>query len=137
MLFRSLGPDQIINYQQENFWDRPETYDVILDAWGQLSFLKSRRALTATGIFIATDLGARYINPLLILFTMRRRRRVVLPIPGYKKADVEWLKKLMEEGAFRPVISRRFTIDEIAAAVSHVDAGQKLGNIVLTISTAN
>lgn len=134
---RSLGPDQIINYQQENFWDRPETYEVILDAWGQLSFLKSRTALTATGIFIATDLGARYINPLLILFTMRSRRRVVLPIPGYKKADVEWLKQLMEDGAFRPVISRRFVLGEIAAAVSHVDAGQKLGNIVLTISTAN
>ena len=134
---RSLGPDQIINYQQENFWDRPETYDVILDAWGRLSFLKSRSALTATGIFIATDLGTRNQNPLLILLTMRSRRRIVLPIPGYKKADVEWLKQLMEDGAFRPVISRRFALGEITAAVSHVDAGQKLGNIVLTISTVS
>lgn len=134
---RSLGPDQIINYQQENFWDRDESYDVILDAWGKLSFLKCRSALAAGGIFIATDLGSRYQNPLLILLTMRSRRRIVLPIPDYKKADVEWLKRLMEKGAFRPVVSRRFALGEIAAAVSHVDAGQKLGNIVLTISGAN
>lgn len=130
---RSLGPDQIINYQEENFWDRDVSYDVILDSWGQLSFLKSRSSLSPKGIFIATDLGTRYQNPLLILLTMRSRRRIVLPIPNYKKADVEWLRGLMETGAFRPVVSRKFALAEIAAAVSHVDAGQKLGNIVVTI----
>ncbi len=133
---RSLGPDYIINYQQENFWDNSQSYEVILDAWGKLSYRQSRKALAAGGTFVATDLGVGYQNPLLILLTkFSRRRRVILPIPGYQKKDIIWLKQLMEEKVFTPVVSRRFALEEIADAVSHVDAGQKLGNIVLTINS--
>jgi hypothetical protein len=33
----------------------------------------------------------------------------------------------------RPVLSRRFSLDQLANAVHHVETGQKIGNIVLTI----
>jgi hypothetical protein len=44
------------------------------------------------------------------------------------------LKELAESGAFRPVIDRRYTLDEIVEAHRYVDLGHKKGNVIVTIS---
>jgi NADPH:quinone reductase-like Zn-dependent oxidoreductase len=44
------------------------------------------------------------------------------------------LKELAESGAFRPVIDRRYTLDEIVEAHRYVDLGHKKGNVIVAIS---
>jgi NADPH:quinone reductase-like Zn-dependent oxidoreductase len=44
------------------------------------------------------------------------------------------LKELAESGEFRPVIDRRYTLDEIAAAHRYVDEGHKKGNVIVTVA---
>src|SRR6202011_4010615 len=54
-LVKSLGADAVIDYTQEDFTKNGQTYDVILDAVGKLSFRGSRASLNLGGIFLPTD----------------------------------------------------------------------------------
>jgi NADPH:quinone reductase-like Zn-dependent oxidoreductase len=43
------------------------------------------------------------------------------------------MKKLLEEGHFRPVIDRTYPLEAIADAYRYVETGEKTGNVVLVI----
>ena len=55
--------------------------------------------------------------------------------PRTKRSDQLILKELAESGEFRPVIDRRYTLDEIADAHRYVDLGHKKGNVIVTITS--
>jgi HNH endonuclease/Zinc-binding dehydrogenase len=44
-----------------------------------------------------------------------------------------YLKGLMESGAFRPLIDRRYRLEEIVEAYRYVETGQKIGNVVISV----
>jgi len=54
--------------------------------------------------------------------------------PRTTKSDLLVLKELAESGTFRPVIDRRYSLDEIVEAHRYVDLGHKKGNVIITIS---
>jgi hypothetical protein len=39
----------------------------------------------------------------------------------------------LESGAFRPLIDRRYRLEEIVEAYRHVETGQKIGNVVVGV----
>ena len=45
-------------------------------------------------------------------------------------------KDLLGSGAFRPVIDRRYRLDEIVEAYRYVEAGRKIGNVVIVVDPA-
>jgi NADPH:quinone reductase-like Zn-dependent oxidoreductase len=136
-LVRSLGPDAVIDYTQEDFTRNGETYDVVFDAVGKHSFRHARRSLEPGGVFIETDLGFMWHVPFLALATrFVGSKRVTLPIPGYTKEDVTHVKELVEGGRYRPVIDRTYPIEDVVEATKYVETGQKTGNVVLTLSGA-
>ena len=136
-LVRSLGAHDVLDRFQEDFTKNGKTYDVIFDAVGKHSFRRSRRSLKPGGIYISMDLGFMYHVPLLALVTrFTRGKRGTLGIGRYRKADLELVKSLVEEGKYRPVIDRRYGLDEIVEAIRYVELGQKTGNVVLRIGEA-
>ena len=134
-LVRSLGADPVIDYTQEDFTKDGDTYDLIFDAVGKLSFKQCKSSLKPGGIYASTDLGPYWQNPFLALWTSRiGDKKVVFPIPRYKKQDVLFVKELVEAGKYRAVIDRRYPLDDVVEANRYVETGQKTGNVVLTIS---
>jgi NADPH:quinone reductase-like Zn-dependent oxidoreductase len=134
-LVASLGADRVIDYTQEDFTKNGETYDVIFDAVGKLSFKRCRGSLKPRGMYGSTDLGPYWQNPFLALWTSRfGDQRVLFPIPRYRKNDVLFLKELIEAGEYRAVIDRRYPLEDVVEANRYVEAGQKTGNVVLTVS---
>ena len=131
-LVRSLGADEVIDYQRENFTKNGKTYDIIFDAVGKHSFLRCRRSLKRGGIYIATD-GLRNF----IWWPLTARigdRKAVMGISKYRKPDVQFLKELIETGQYRAVIDRTYALDDIVDATRYVQTGQKTGNVVLKVA---
>lgn len=48
--------------------------------------------------------------------------------------DLAYLRGLVEAGRLRPVIDRRFPLEQIVEAHRYAETGQKLGNIVVVIA---
>ena len=107
-LVRSLGADEVIDYEREDFTKNGKTYDVIFDAVGMHSYRRCRRSLAPDGMYIETDLGFMWHVPLLALTS----KRVTLGVAKYRKEDVVLLKELVEAGAYRAVIDRTYPLEE-------------------------
>jgi NADPH:quinone reductase-like Zn-dependent oxidoreductase len=133
-LARSLGADRVIDYTLEDFTRSGETYDAVFDAVGKHSFRRCRRSIRPGGLYITTDGGYLWQNPLLILLTRWvGSRRVLLPVPAYTKARVLAVRELMETGRYRAVIDRCYPLEQVVEATRYVETGQKTGNVLLTV----
>ncbi len=134
-LLRSLGADEVVDYLQEDFTKNGKTYDVIFDAVGKLSFVRCRRSLNPGGSFISTDPGFMWHTlPLALLTKWIGDKRVRLGIARYTKEDVLLLKQLLEAGKYRPVIDRRYLLEDVVEATRYVETEEKTGNVVLTVT---
>jgi NADPH:quinone reductase-like Zn-dependent oxidoreductase len=133
-LVRSLGADRVIDYTREDLTAVGETFDVVFDAVGKTSFRRCRRLVRKGGVFVETDLGWLWQNPLLSLFTWRLApKRVMMPLPRYRKQEVRFVKELLQGGSYRAVIDRRYPLDQVVEATRYVETERKLGNVVLTL----
>jgi NADPH:quinone reductase-like Zn-dependent oxidoreductase len=134
-LVASLGADRVLDYTQQDFTKNRETYDFVFDAVGKLSFKRCSGSLKPGGMYGSTDLGPYWQNPFLALWTSRiGDKKVLFPIPRYTKKDVLFVKELLEAGKYRAVIDRRYRFEDVVEANRYVEAGQKAGNVVLTVS---
>ncbi len=133
-LVRSLGAHAVIDYTIDDFTTNGETYDFIFDAVGKHAYRNCKHSIVAGGVYISTDLGDRWQNPILSIWTRFVGPATVnFPIPKYSKADVILLKGLMEAGEYRAVIDRRYPLEEVVEATRYVETGQKTGNVVVTV----
>ncbi len=124
-LVRSLGADRAIDYTQADFTKNGESYDVILDAVGKLSFRRCRGSLKRGGIYVATD---GLLNLFLALPTRWiGGKRVALGITRYTRKDVLFLKKLIEAGQYRAVIDRRYPLEQVVEATRYVETVRRPG----------
>ncbi len=135
-LVKSLGADRVIDYTQEDFTKNGETYDVILDAVGKLSFSRCRSSLKPGGRYNPSDgLQNVVLAPLTQLIG---GKKVIFPIPPrYTKTDVLFLKELIEAGKYRAVIDRCYPLEAVVEATEYVETLHKTGNVVLTVNKSN
>jgi NADPH:quinone reductase-like Zn-dependent oxidoreductase len=128
----SLGADHVIDYTQEDFTRNGQVYDVIFDAAGHLRFHDCEGSLKPDGRYLDTDLlrGAALDR----LTAVVADKRVMVPEPPtYSRADLEFVRQLVEAGQYRPVIDRHYPLERVVEAARYVEAGQKTGSVVLTV----
>jgi len=131
-LVRSLGADEVIDYQREDFTKKRDTYDIIFDAVGKHSFRRCKPSLRSGGVYLPTD---GFGNVALWLLHKRvGDKKVLFELPPrMRKEDVLLLKGLIEAGEYRAVIDRAYPLEDVIEAHRYVETQQKVGNVVLTV----
>jgi len=135
---RSLGANHIIDFSEVDFTKSNESFDAIIDAVGKSSFPRCKHLLTESGVYISSEFGDWIPqNPLLALWTsIIGGKQVRFPIPRLNKKVILFIKDLAEKGELKAVIDRQYSIDDIVEAYKYVQTGQKMGNVVITLSSA-
>lgn len=134
-LVTSLGADKVIDYTKQDFTQLQEKFDVIFDAVGKSSYGKCKPLLKSKGIYMSTELGYMSQNPFLALITpLFGGKKLLFPIPTSSKKDVEFLKQLVVNKEFNPVIDKKYPLEQIVEAYTYVESGQKTGNVIITIA---
>ncbi|MBN1217343.1 MAG: NAD(P)-dependent alcohol dehydrogenase [Anaerolineae bacterium] len=140
-MVKSLGADKVVDYTQEDFTENGQTYDIIFDTVGKLSFSRCKGSLAKSGVFLTT--GIMPENMLHVLWSSiaggKKARFAATGLrPAAKKTkDLLFLKELIEAGQIKAVIDKRYPLAQMAEAHRYVEQGHKKGNVVITIAHNN
>ncbi len=132
-LVKSLGADKVIDYTKEDFTKGGEAYDIIFDTVGKSSFSGSIRSLKKKGFYLrAVHMS---LSPIVrgLWTSMTSSKKVIGGVATERKEDLIFLKELSEAGKIKPVIDRRYPLEQIVEAHRYVDKGHKKGNVVITV----
>ncbi len=132
-MVRSLGADDVIDYTKEDFTHNGQRYDVILDMVpGKSSFARYKSSLKPNGLYLA---GAAGIDALaqMAWTALAGGKKVIAGMAPDRKEDLVFLKGLIEAGKLKPVIDRRYPLEQTADAHRYADTGRKKGSVVITM----
>lgn len=114
-MVRSIGADRVVDYTKQDFMALGESYDLIFDAVGKsVSKIKEstfKKALRMNGKYVSTHMSQ----------TPRAQ-------------DLIFLQEQLAAGKIKPVIDRRYSLEQIPDAHRYVEQKHKKGNVVITVS---
>lgn len=128
-LVRSLGADHVIDYTREDFTRTGQQWDYILDAFGNKWPGELQRALTPEGTAGVT--GFTSIGK-LVAASLRGGKRVSSVSAHATAEDLAALAQVIEAGKVRPSIDRRYSFNELPAALSYLEAGHARGKVIVS-----
>jgi NADPH:quinone reductase-like Zn-dependent oxidoreductase len=139
-MVRSIGADHVIDYTREDFTKGTLRYDRILDTVGNHSLLACSRVLKPKAACISVGApGGRWMigamaegltAPLLARFV---NRKLGMVLTKSTNADLVVIHELLKTGKAKPVIDRRYPLNEVPAAIRYLEEGHARGKVIITL----
>jgi len=131
-LVSSLGADEVIDYNREDFRNREKAFDVVLDAASNAFFADTRNCLKPGGMLIKLNLSIKtYIKAFFQqLFSSRKMKMILLKS---RKEDLQWMITRIISGNIRVVVDRVFPFTEAKQAHLYSESGRARGKIILDV----
>ena len=133
---RSLGADHVIDYAKEDFTRNGKQYDLIFAVNGYHPINDYKRALSPKGIYVAAGGSMRQIFESLLrssFVSEKNGRQLGVLTAKPKQEDLIYLKGLTEAGRVKPVIDKRYPLNETAHALRYLGEGHARGKVVITV----
>ncbi len=124
-LVRELGASYILDYTKQDLVTSGQKFEVLLDTVGNISSTTAEKLLTKNGRAGLMVAG--------LYETLRSRGPVKTGTSTERKDDIDFLLKLTEQGELKVVIDRVYELNRIADAHNYVDAGKKVGNVIVRL----
>lgn len=135
---KELGAAEVIDYTKVDFAKLGKRYDLILDAVGKRTFFSCLPALTEQGLYISEHILHPWYHPVqLLLARLVRPRRVKVHFAQTRETDLDCLRDFVAAGKLRPVIEKRYPLEQVAAAHRHAEAGHTKGKVVLRVDSGS
>ncbi len=136
-MMRSLGADHVIDYTQEDFTKNKNQYDLILDVISRKSVFAYRRALKPNGNYRLVGGTTRRIFGALILGSLTSRFSskkvgIMMGRPNNKE-DMEILTELFEANKVKPIIDKKYSLDNFVEALRYLEDGHAIGKLLITM----
>jgi NADPH:quinone reductase-like Zn-dependent oxidoreductase len=139
-LLRALGADHVLDYSRDDFADGMHQYDLIIDVGGNPSLSRLRRALTARGtaVVVGGEEGGRLTGGFgrslrAPVFSTVLRRRLTMLASQERGSDLDRLSSYLVAGTVRPTIDRVYSLEQVPAAMRHLESGAVRGKVAITI----
>ena len=131
----SLGADEVIDYTREAFTVEGRKYDLILAVGGNYPLTAYRKALADNGTYVMVGGGLSQIFKSLIFgrFLSLGSRKMKVLAAKANRTDLEFLVKLVEQGAIKPVIERQYALENAAEAMNYLVQGYSGGKVIINI----
>mgnify|MGYP003337335602 CR=1 FL=1 len=146
---RDLGASLVIDYTTQDFAKEVADYtqgkgvDVVLDVIGGDYTVRNVACLALKGRIIQVGTMAGPSKDFNVASLMGKRASIIgtvlRPRPKEEKIAVsqafaEALLPDFDAGVLKPIIDKRFTLDQIVAAHQHMEANANVGKIVVTVA---
>ncbi|MFI6292637.1 NAD(P)-dependent alcohol dehydrogenase [Nonomuraea sp. NPDC050790] len=141
-LVRSLGADEVVDYNREDFTRTAERYDLLVDLVGNRSLKDFRRALMPKGTLALvgglSSGGGRLLGPMVQVV----KGMAVTKFVGQRITGVSWqpgkqaldhLADLLAAKEIVPVIDRVYPLAEVPEAIRYVESLRARGKVVITV----
>jgi len=139
-LVTSLGAQHVVDYTREDFADGVHHYDLIIDIAGNSPLSRLRRALTPTGtaVIVGGESKGNITGGIdrqlrAMLLTRFIGQRLTGLASKERASDSEILARHITAGTVTPSIDRSYPLDQVPAAMRHLEAGTVKGKIAITI----
>jgi NADPH:quinone reductase-like Zn-dependent oxidoreductase len=133
---RSLGADHVIDYTREDFTKSGNHFDLILDLIAHRSAFAYARALEpgGTAFFVGGSVATLFqillAGPIIRRITGKNLRILIVP---QSRRDLIAITGLCTAGKIRPVIDRRYPLNEVREALQYINEGRARGKVVITV----
>jgi NADPH:quinone reductase-like Zn-dependent oxidoreductase len=129
-MVRSIGADEVIDYTQEDFTQSQSRYDLVFDVVAKSSFSDCKPILKPKGRYVTTA----FSPGLALKAKIVRGDKMMIPfIANPTRSDLIFLKDLLEAGKLKPVIDRRYNLEQVPDAIRYLEKGHVKGKLIITM----
>ena len=107
---------------------------VVVDVVGKARTGSLLRATKRGGVCVLVAATLRGYAAAKVRALLSGQARVIGGVASEKPGDLDFLKGLVEAGAFRPVVDRVFSLDDIVVAHAYAQTGHAKGNVVISVA---
>ena len=134
-MLRQIGADHVIDFTRADYSRGERKYDIVMDVPLGTSFSKGIRALKPDGrLMVANPRLWKFLRALWVRRTTNKQ--VHFAFASRTRDDLQFIAERMLAGDLKTVIGKSFPLDQIVEAHRYAESGQKLGNVVITVSHA-
>ncbi len=126
---RSMGADDFIDYELQDFIDMDRRWHIIFDAAGKSTFSDARKVLTRNGTFVSTEPNLRGLIVSLVTWPCKQKGRVMLA--RSRADDLRELVRLYSAGLLQVSIAEVFSLEDATKAHEKLEKGGFCGKLVI------
>lgn len=124
---KSLGADEVIDYQKQKFEEKLSGFDAVYDTVGGDTLDRSFKVLKKGGVLVSMlgepskDLAAEYGVKVIGQNTQTNSK------------NLSRLAELVDKGVIKPKVDKVFTLEQIRQAFEYVETDHPKGKVVISI----
>jgi NADPH:quinone reductase-like Zn-dependent oxidoreductase len=136
----SLGADHVIDYRTADYTKAGERYDWIVAVDAHYPIRAVRRVLKPNGVYLtmggSTGTIFSALGGLLMSRFSDKWSGLMIWWKPMHRPDIDTLTALIAAGKVKPVIDRRYPLEQIVDALRYVEDGHPRGKVIITMPEA-